>query len=243
MYQTVRELVTLHNEGGITMSSIVEKITLYDFFGYLIPGSLFTSLLCLRGMQGMENSISEGLSEYKSEFLLLFFLWAFLFGLLLSEVARIIADFIERKCLTDRYVSRIRTTANIDLGILGTVIQKSGLADNADIKKDAELEKYLPAIYGVVQSDEKYKRIHNYASSETMYKNLSAAVLFGGLIEIVYLLQRHQERWGWGIIIAWVLSTALLVHRYYRFRIKKYAYSLIWFTEKYQCISTTDKEQ
>lgn len=219
------------------MSSIVEKITLYDFFGYLIPGSLFTSLLCLRGIQEFGNSITEELSEYKSEFLLFFFLWAFLFGLLLSEAARIIADLIERKCLTDRYVSRIRAAANIDLVILGTVIQKSGLADNAVIDKDAAFEKYLPAIYGVVQSDEKYKRIHNYASSETMYKNLSAAVLFGGLIEIVYLVQRYQGRWILGIITVWVLSAALLMHRYYRFRIKKYAYSLIWFTEKFQNMS------
>lgn len=209
------------------MSSIIEKITLYDFFGYLIPGSLFTSLLCFRGIQEFGNSIAEELSEYKSELLLLFFLWAFLFGLLLSEAARIIADFIERRWLTNRYVSRIRVAANIDLVILGTVIQKSGLADNAVIDKDAALERYLPAIYGVVQSDEKYKRVHNYASSETMYKNLSAAVLFGGLIEIVYLVQRYQGGGILGIITAWVLSAALLMHRYYRFRIKKYAYLLL----------------
>lgn len=225
------------------MSSIIEKITLYDFFGYLIPGSLFTSLLCFRGIQEFGNSIAEELSEYKSELLLLFFLWAFLFGLLLSEAARIIADFIERRWLTNRYVSRIKVAANIDLVILGTVIQKSGLADNAVIDKDAALERYLPAIYGVVQSDEKYKRVHNYASSETMYKNLSAAVLFGGLIEIVYLVQRYQGGGILGIITVWVLSAALLMHRYYRFRIKKYAYSLIWFTEKYQCISAADKKQ
>lgn len=225
------------------MSSIIEKITLYDFFGYLIPGSLFTSLLCFRGIQEFGNSIAEELSEYKSELLLLFFLWAFLFGLLLSEAARIIADFIERRWLTNRYVSRIRVAANIDLVILGTVIQKSGLADNAVIDKDAALERYLPAIYGVVQSDEKYKRVHNYASSETMYKNLSAAVLFGGLIEIVYLVQRYQGGGILGIITVWVLSAVLLMHRYYRFRIKKYAYSLIWFTEKYQCISAADKKQ
>lgn len=225
------------------MNSIVEKITLYDFFGYLIPGSLFTSLLCVMGFQEFGNSITEELSEYKSGLLLFFFLWAFLFGLLLSEAARVIADLIERKCLTGRYVSRIRMTANIDWSILGTVIQKSGLADNADIKKDVEFEKYLPAIYGDIQSDEKYKRIHNYASSETMNKNLSAAVLLGGLIDIVYLFPRHYGRWIWGIILVWMLSTALLMHRYYRFRIKKYAYSLIWFTEKYQCISVADEKQ
>ena len=102
--------------------------------------------------------------------------------------------------------------------------------------------KYLPAVYGIVQSDEAYKRIHNYASSETMYKNLSAAVLFGGLIEILYLIHTVQATWSCGIIAVWLLSVALLMHRYYRFKIKKYAYSLIWFIEKYQSTTVVNEQ-
>ena len=37
------------------MSSIIEKITLYDFFGYLIPGSLFTSLPVPQRNSGVWN--------------------------------------------------------------------------------------------------------------------------------------------------------------------------------------------
>ena len=36
------------------------------------------------------------MQEYKSALLLLFLLWGFLFGLLISEVARIISDCIDR---------------------------------------------------------------------------------------------------------------------------------------------------
>lgn len=170
---------------------------------------------------------------------MLFLLWSFLFGLLLSEAARIISDFIDRVWLKGKYAERIRQTAHIDITALTNAIQKSGIAEKPINGGDVDLLKYLPAIYGIVQSDETYKRIHNYASSETMYKNLSAAVFFGGLIEILYLIHRVQAGWSWGIIAVLLLSTALLMHRYYRFKIKKYAYSLIWFIEKYQFIEMT----
>ena len=225
------------------MSSIIEKITLYDFFGYLIPGSLITSLLCLRGIQECGTSAAAEMQEYKSALLLLFLLWGFLFGLLISEVARIISDCIDRGWFKDRYVKKIREYAHIDITVLKKSIEKSGIAENAIIGKDAEFLRYLPAIYGVVQSDESYKRIHNYASSETMYKNLSVAVLLGGLIEIVYLIQEYQDIRLFGIIAVWVISATLLMHRYYRFRIKKYTYSLIWFIEKYQNGSHNENER
>lgn len=58
--------------------------------------------------------------------------------------------------------------------------------ENGDLIQNTDLLNYLPMIYGTVQSDEKYKRLHNYASSETMYKNLTAAVLLGGIPEILF---------------------------------------------------------
>ena len=84
------------------MSSIIEKITLYDFFGYLIPGSLFASLLCVRVLHEFGNQMPAEVHGYETEGLVLFLLWSFLFGLLLSEVARIISDFIDRVWLKDK---------------------------------------------------------------------------------------------------------------------------------------------
>ena len=227
---------------GLTMSSIIEKITLYDFFGYLIPGSLFASLLCLRALPEFGNQVLEELQGYETECLVLFLLWGFLFGLLLSETARIILDFIDKVWLEDKYAERIRKVAHVDTSALINAIQKSGITETPLTGEGADPLKYLPAVYGIVQSDEAYKRIHNYASSETMYKNLSAAVLFGGLIEILYLIHTVQATWSCGIIAVWLLSVALLMHRYYRFKIKKYAYSLIWFIEKYQSTTVVNEQ-
>ena len=224
------------------MNSIIEKITLYDFFGYLIPGSVFMSLLSVRFIQEQGSDVLTDFQDFKSQVTVLFLLWSFLSGLILSELARMISDFVDKRGLKNRYVNSVKSVANIDEPVLKEAMKKSKLVENGILVQDINLLKYLPMIYGAVQSDEKYKRLHNYASSETMYKNLTAAVFFGGIPEILFLFQKLQ---GWimtGIFAVWIFSVILLMHRYYRFRIKKAAYSLIWFIEKYQS-SPQKKEQ
>mgnify|MGYP001851991826 CR=1 FL=1 len=224
------------------MNSIIEKITLYDFFGYLIPGFVFISLLSVRFIQELGSNVLTDFQDFKSQLTVLFLLWSFLSGLILSELARVISDFADKRGLKNRYVDSVKAAANIDEAMLKEAMKKSRFVENGALVKDINLLKYLPMIYGAVQSDEKYKRVHNYASSETMYKNLTAAVFFGGIPEILFLFQKFQ---GWimtGILAVWIFSVILLMHRYYRFRIKKSAYSLIWFIEKYQS-SPQQKEQ
>ena len=224
------------------MNSIIEKITLYDFFGYLIPGSVFMSLLSVRIIQEVGSDVLTDLQNFKSQLTVFFLLWSFLSGLILSELARVISDVVDKLGLKNKYVDSVKDTANIDEPMLKEAMQKSKLAENGDNIQYADLSKYLPMIYGAVQSDEKYKRLHNYASSEIMYKNLTVAVFLGGIPEILFLPQKLQ---GWsmkGIFVVWILSVILLMHRYYRFRIKKSVYSLIWFVEKYQNCSTVEGE-
>ena len=225
------------------MNSIIEKITLYDFFGYLIPGSVFMSLLLVRLIQGLGSDGLTDLKDFKSQLTVIFLLWSFLSGLILSELARVISDFADKRGLKDRYVNSVKKTANIDGSMLKEAIKKSKLVENGDLIQNTNLLNYLPMIYGTVQSDEKYKRLHNYASSETMYKNLTAAVLLGGIPEILFLPQKLQCGIIAGIVVVWILSVILLMRRYYRFRIKKSAYSLIWFIEKYQSCFTAEEQR
>lgn len=225
------------------MNSIIEKITLYDFFGYLIPGSVFMSLLLVRLLQELGSDGLTDLKDFKSQLTVLFLLWSFLSGLILSELARVISDFADKRGLKDRYVNSVKKTANIDGSMLKEAIKKSKLVENGDLIQNTDLLNYLPMIYGTVQSDEKYKRLHNYASSETMYKNLTAAVLLGGIPEILFLPQKLQCGIIAGIVVVWILSVILLMRRYYRFRIKKSAYSLIWFIEKYQSCFTAEEQR
>ena len=225
------------------MNSIIEKITLYDFFGYLIPGSVFMSLLLVRLIQELGSDGLTDLKDFKSQLTVLFLLWSFLSGLILSELARVISDFADKRGLKDRYVNSVKKTANIDGSMLKEAIKKSKLVENGDLIQNTDLLNYLPMIYGTVQSDEKYKRLHNYASSETMYKNLTAAVLLGGIPEILFLPQKLQCGIIAGIVVVWILSVILLMRRYYRFRIKKSAYSLIWFIENYQSCFTAEEQR
>lgn len=225
------------------MNSIIEKITLYDFFGYLIPGTVFMSLLLVRLIQELGSDGMTDLKDFKSQLTVLFLLWSFLSGLILSELARVISDFADKRGLKDRYVNSVKKTANIDGSMLKEAIKKSKLVENGDLIQNTDLLNYLPMIYGTVQSDEKYKRLHNYASSETMYKNLTAAVLLGGIPEILFLPQKLQCGIIAGIVVVWILSVILLMRRYYRFRIKKSAYSLIWFIEKYQSCFTAEEQR
>lgn len=225
------------------MNSIIEKITLYDFFGYLIPGSVFMSLLLVRLLQELGSDGLTDLKDFKSQLTVLFLLWSFLSGLILSELARVISDFADKRGLKDRYVNSVKKTANIDGSMLKEAIKKSKLVENGDLIQNTDFLNYLPMIYGTVQSDEKYKRLHNYASSETMYKNLTAAVLLGGIPEILFLPQKLQCGIIAGIVVVWILSVILLMRRYYRFRIKKSAYSLIWFIEKYQSCFTAEEQR
>lgn len=225
------------------MNSIIEKITLYDFFGYLIPGSVFMSLLLVRIIQELGSDGLTDLKDFKSQLTVLFLLWSFLSGLILSELARVISDFVDKRGLKDRYVNSVKKAANIDGSMLKEAIKKSKLVENGDLIQNTDLLNYLPMIYGTVQSDEKYKRLHNYASSETMYKNLTAAVLLGGIPEILFLPQKLQCGIIAGIVVVWILSVILLMRRYYRFRIKKSAYSLIWFIEKYQSCFTAEEQR
>lgn len=225
------------------MNSIIEKITLYDFFGYLIPGSVFMSLLLVRLLQELGSDGLTELKDFKSQLTVLFLLWSFLSGLILSELARVISDFADKRGLKDRYVNSVKKAANIDESMLKEAIKKSKLVENGDLIQNTDFLNYLPMIYGTVQSDEKYKRLHNYASSETMYKNLTAAVLLGGIPEILFLPQKLQCGIIAGIVVVWILSVILLMRRYYRFRIKKSAYSLIWFIEKYQSCFTAEEQR
>lgn len=225
------------------MNSIIEKITLYDFFGYLIPGSVFMSLLLVRLIQELGSDGLTDLKDFKSQLTVLFLLWSFLSGLILSELARVISDFADKRGLKDTYVNSVKKAANIDESMLKEAIKKSKLVENGDLIQNTNLLNYLPMIYGTVQSDEKYKRLHNYASSETMYKNLTAAVLLGGIPEILFLPQKLQCGIIAGIVVVWILSVILLMRRYYRFRIKKSAYSLIWFIEKYQSCFTAEEQR
>ena len=214
------------------MNSIIEKITLYDFFGYLIPGAAFLSLLIFRFLQDFDSSFSEVVIEYKFFFIFILFLWSYLCGIVLSELTRIILSFVNRNFgFSKKFANEVMQFTNLELNVIGEALEKYGIVKNAEISTNMDILKYLPIMYSMVQCNDKFKRIHNYASSESMYKNLSAAVFLGGIPEVMILFADHCSG-RWIIGVTWVLSFLLFIHRSWRFRVKKYSYTLVWFLDE-----------
>ena len=213
------------------MSSIIEKITLYDFFGYLIPGATFLSLLIFRFLQDFDSSFSEVWIEYKFFFIFIFFLWSYLCGIVLSELTRIILSFVNRNFgFSKKFANEVMQFTNLELNVIGEALDKHGIVKKTEISRNMDILKYLPIMYSIVQCNDKFKRIHNYASSESMYKNLSAAVFLGGIPEVMILFA-DQCSGRWMIGVAWLLSSLLFIHRSWRFLVKKFSYTLVWFLD------------
>ena len=87
---------------------------------------------------------------------------------------------------------------------------------------------YNQYIYGIIQGSQDYTRIHSYASSYVMYKNIAAAVLVGS--GILFLNSSINA----GLLAVGILAGVLLIKRSYRFMRKKNQYAWIWFMEKYR---------
>lgn len=73
--------------------------------------------------------------------------------------------------------------------------------------------------------DTNYNRIHNYASAETMYKNLALAV---GMV-----ILGIEKMLTLKLVFVLRVGVVVLIRRCVRFADKKAQYSLVGFMEKY----------
>lgn len=199
------------------MGSVVEKITLYDILGYVMPGSLIVLTI---GGRFIVSGGKEVISLYESfsGFITYgFILLSFICGILVSELGRIV----------------IQGKAEKNFSVPDAVVRKA-LANAKVIKSENEtvkIEDYIRYMYSDIQSDSNYKRIHNYASAEVMCKNLTVAVLFSAIAASTYDGLLFCER---GLIILFGMALAFLLwHRYRRFDQKKQNYAVSWYVEKY----------
>jgi type IV secretory pathway VirB3-like protein len=235
------------------MNSIIEKITMYDILGYLVPGTLFWVL----GVSGkVLELISNGMiqndtmGDYSAVLWVAVTVVAYAAGIALSEVMRWVClvcgwvasplckinflvliwekmkAFFKIESVENRLTQQIKQA--LEKGHYLSAEDRDGNWTVDDVKK------YYKIMYADIQADEKYSRLHSYASSEVFYKNLAAATAAGVAVDICVfgggyggIIALGRER-----AIACILVIAFLV-RYKRFEKKKMQYTLSWFVEKY----------
>lgn len=201
------------------MDSIIEKITLYDILGYLVPGCTFLTFVLIRVFWGADSNKMAYFKDGKGLFWGFFILAGYVSGIIISELARLLFFVLLKflKCCGIKQNEIIEECLLKEVLIAGNVIK----ADN----QERELfPKYFKVIYSNIQTDPAYRRIHNYASAEISCKNLSVALL---LICAVY--------WKFSGIIgsACIVSSFILAMRSLRFMRKKREYAVLWYVQKY----------
>lgn len=231
------------------MDSFVEKITLYDFFSYFVPGAL-CMVLCVCGVLPELTQYQDYMNDFKGYIGVAFVAFSYVGGVAISEIARLFCTIIPKKlckCLCrknkpPKWVQKL----NIDDQSLKSALMESGISQNSiesEMKKYAEeegrsslAECFGIQIYSDIQVDPKYKRIHNYSSSESMNKNIAFAFLFSGVV--AWFLKRFLhvqilKNFSYLFALEMVLAVVFLI-RWKSFEEKTNLYAVNWFVEKYK---------
>lgn len=198
---------------------LLEKITLYDLLGYTVPGSI--TLLVFLGKWAKIEYIKE-ISELKDVYgyiFLMFCVVGFLLGILISEISYLIAKHIKINLNT---VIIPRKEKIMD------ALKEGGFIDCTE--QNFEVEKYVKSMYGSIQCDPQYSRIHNYKSSELLNRNMAlvcllAGIWIGGFYQLAVCVRGST-------FIGMIIAAYLFFLRYKKIKSRSYLYTVIWYIEK-----------
>lgn len=238
------------------MQSLLEKITLYDILGYLFPGTLFETILIFTYITekyylGEKNKLicmGKMLNKVQSYIPVLIIISGYLLGIIISELSdvldKILTSVIKRIFEEDLF--ECLSLKENEYGITKKILKKALINSGICIEKEmndilkSNVEKTLQEIYGrtmygMLQNDEKYKRIHNYGSGQLMNRNLAYVLIFDG-VYIVYRIIMLKV-FSWRIVVFGLFYLAMIYAVYKRYRKmknRKSEYVRIWFVEKYK---------
>ena len=214
------------------MDSIIEKITLYELLEYMLSGSVLLMIIIGGCYPDFPEELPVLYEKYTGAFYLAFAVASYVLGIALSELSKL--AFAGVRKLAGRFGGRSRMEAafyesGLDMKQVVEALKKSGVTDETLKSADVNiLKRYMPYIHGIVQVSAEYKRIHNYSSAYTLYKNLSLAFLLG--MAAWYMLGILDRR----AAVIGVLLSIVLGKRAIRFDRKKNQYTLIWFVDKFR---------
>lgn len=210
---------------------VLQKITIYDLLGYTVPGSILIGIMVICFYK---PDIQFLLGTYEKQWGYIFaviILLGYVTGLVLAQFGKIF--FCPFNFFMYKWRGRDKHNEAVRLGKdrIKEALIKSGV-DGKQLKSLNEkqmVKRYSGYMFADLQTDSKYSRIHNYASSELVCGNLTLALLIGGIL-----------LWGYEVCgkdlvktILYFAAIALLIARYELQRMRKEDYALDWFVQKY----------
>lgn len=208
---------------------IIQKITIYDILGYVFPGSILVVAVLYRFASGLLFSNMDN-----GYFIALILIIGYAIGMVISEIAKIIEYVVngdpQYKIDVDNRDNRDEID-NIGVEKVVQALRNAGLIEKnkCNLSKE-EIKKYFTYMYADIQTDDKYCRIHNYASSELVCKNMATTFLISTLILTFNNNLNFKPEILW---IASSISIVTLLKRYRMNKERKYTYTIDWFVGKY----------
>ncbi len=212
---------------------LLQKLTLYDLFGYTIPGVLAVWLFMYGGDVAQMDSLTLGS-------LGLLIILGYVAGALITEVAErmewviewVIGWFfkmIHKVCgySGKGYWERICDDYKISKEMIICALDKAKVKGYDPADSAAKLaEKYATYMYSEIQTDPVYDRLDTYASAELLYKNMCLVSLIAAGMG-----WRYQQNSNLIFGLAGVIFFAI---RRVRFAERSKGYTLCWFVQKYE---------
>lgn len=228
------------------MGNVIEKITLYDILGYLFPGCIL-GFMTVVGISCKYGDVFEKCHEaYGGGLYFAFLVVSYLMGIVISEISELFLGkpvrWMKSKMSEKRKGNEVQKrefrkgkdemdAAGITAEELAAALYNSGKTSSINkIVRSIKTEgwkTYTQYMYGAIQSNEKYKRIHNYASMKVLCKNMAMA-LFVGMAILCYFGFRSRL-----FMVAVTVSIAALLLRYMRFARKTDEYTIVWFVNQF----------
>ena len=205
----------------------------YDLLGYTVPGLTFLVMASFRWYLQIPVEKLEQYSNYEGYIGVGFFVCSYICGIAISEIARFFLESVFQKkkwfcsetCMSD-------LGKKLGMDSIRKALQKSGLITK-DISQNQISDEYIQLMYSDIQTDTNYKRIHNYASAEVMYKNMTFALFFGSASAFLISIYFKSFAEDWVVSVVGVFLAIVFIRRRKRFDEKKKQYTVEWFVKKY----------
>lgn len=208
---------------------LLQKLTLYDLFGYTLPGVLAIWLYKYGGM--LEQIFDISLSS-----LGILIVLGYVAGVILTEISECLEKLLRKftaQSRIDKYWQDLCKIYGISADMVKHALDKAKITDyNLSAGVDTLVREYRTYMHSEIQTDAQYGRLHNYLSAELLYKNMFLVSLYA-----VYIGYKNQQtvsaQIGKAQMVIGAIGAICFAARRVRFAERSRGYTICWFVQKY----------
>lgn len=236
---------------------VLQKITIYDLLGYTVPGTILVGIMEICFV--LPRLSMQDCEKYIGYICAVTILMGYVTGIAISELAGMIFSIIRKlaeiafpkvktwiekfplavQMLVKKIFLKIRKSSeieNIEAAIVTTALINAKIIQGSPQPLTAkDIKKYYGYMYACVQTDANYSRIHNYASSELVCKNLAIVFLISTILlckfraSMIFRLGLTTGR----VMLIGLVGAIFCAKRGLKQESRKDDYMIDWFVQKY----------